>query len=234
MADDIEQRKRSAALRAVELVMDGMALGLGTGSTVAHMLEALAEKVRSGLRVVGVPSSRATEASALRLGIPLATLDQHPVLDLTLDGADEVDPRLDLIKGGGGALLREKILAAASRQLVIMVDDTKLVSRLGERFALPVEVVPFATPTVLRSLARLDLRPTLRQRDGMPTLTDNGNVVIDCQTGPLEDAAGLAAHLRTLPGVVETGLFLGMASMVVIGHGGGRVTVQRHGEPVAW
>lgn len=230
MSEEIEARKRAAAGRAVTLVDDGMVLGLGTGSTVAHVLAALAERVQAGLRVVGIPSSRVTETAAARLGIPLTTLAEHPVLDLTIDGADEVDPALDLIKGGGGALLREKILAAASRRLVIVVDDSKLVPRLGERFALPVEVVPFALPVVGRALA--DLQPRPRARDGALVITDNGNHLLDLRTGPLPDPAALAARLNALPGVVDHGLFLGMTSTLVVGRPGGRVSLHAPGEPL--
>jgi hypothetical protein len=150
MNGDIDARKRAAAERAASLAEDGMVLGLGTGSTAALALVALAARIRDGLRVVGIPSSRATEMLATQLGIPLVTLADHPTLDLTIDGADEVDPALDLIKGAGGALLREKVLAAASRRLVIVVDDSKLVRHLGQRSALPVEVVPFALPPPTR------------------------------------------------------------------------------------
>ena len=232
VSDEVEARKRSAAERAVEMVEHGMVLGLGTGSTVAHVLTLLAARVRAGLQVVGVPSSRATEAAAIRLGIPLTTLAEHPVLDLTIDGADEVDPALNLIKGGGGALLREKVLAGASRHLVIVVDDSKLVRRLGERFALPVEVAPFALPVVVPALA--DLQPTPRQREGQPVTTDNGNLILDLHTGPLADPAALAARLKGLTGVVDHGLFLGMTSRVVVGRAGGRTTLHEPGAPPAW
>lgn len=234
MSDEIEARKRAAALRAVELVTDGMVVGLGTGSTVAYLLVALAARVRSGLRVVGIPSSRATEERARQLGIPLATLEEQSSLDLTIDGADEVGPALDLIKGAGGALLREKVLAATSRELVIMVDESKLVSRLGERFAVPAEVVPFALPVVVNALRDLGLRPTPRHRDNVLVRTDNGNVLVDCQTGPLPDATGLAASLRSVPGVVDHGLFLGLTSAVIVGRANGAVTVHHRGEPPAW
>jgi ribose 5-phosphate isomerase A len=228
----IEARKRAAAARAAALVDDGMVLGLGTGSTVAHVLTALAARVRDGLRVAGIPSSLATEAVAARLGIPLTTLDAHATLDLTIDGADEVDPALDLIKGAGGALLREKVLAAVSRRLVIVVDDSKLVARLGQRFAVPVEVVPFALPAVARALA--DLQPLPRRRDGQLVVTDNGNQIVDIRPGPLADPAALADRLARLPGVVDHGLFLGMTSTVIVGRSDGPVTIHQRGETPAW
>lgn len=234
MSDEIEARKRAAAVAVVAEVTDGMVLGLGTGSTAALALMALADRVRAGLSVVGVPSSRATEELARRLGIPLTTLDEHTALDLTIDGADEVDPALRLIKGAGGALLREKVLASASRRLAIIVDDSKLVSQLGTRSALPVEVVPFALPVVAARLRDRGLQPEPRRQAGRPAITDNGNHLIDCRTGPIADAAALDRDLRSLPGVVDHGLFLGLTSAVFVGQAGGAVSVHRAGEPAAW
>jgi len=234
MRNEIESRKRAAAEAAAELAVDGMVLGLGTGSTAALALHALAERVRRGLDIVGVPSSYATEALARRLGIPLATLDEHATLDLTIDGADEVDPTLNLIKGAGGALLREKVLASASRTVAIVVDDSKLVSQLGMRSALPVEVVPFALPVVTARLAALGLQPTPRRDAGRLATTDNGNHLVDCRTGPIGDPMALDADIRALPGVVDHGLFLALTSIVFIGGAGGRVGIQRLGEPASW
>jgi ribose 5-phosphate isomerase A len=234
MSDDVEARKLSAAARAVGLVTDGMVLGLGTGSTASLALRALAERMAAGLRVSGVPSSQATATLAHELGIPLTSLEEHASLDLTIDGADEVDPALRLIKGAGGALLREKVLAAASRQVAIVVDDTKLVTQLGQRSALPVEVVPFALPAVVAALHARDLRPHARTRDGRLALTDNGNAIVDCATGPIADPAMLDRDLRSIPGIVDHGLFLGLASVVFVGHAGGSVSVHRAGESPAW
>jgi ribose 5-phosphate isomerase A len=234
MGDEVEARKAAAARAAVELVRDGMTLGLGTGSTAALALAALAERVRAGLRIVGIPSSRSTEELARRYGIPLTTLAERPRLDLTIDGADEVSPTLDLVKGAGGALLREKVLAGASQQFAIVVDDSKLVSRLGTRSALPVEVVPFALPVVEAALRDFGLQPTARRRDGALVATDNGNVIVDCRTGPIADPMALAGRVRSLPGVVDHGLFLGMTSVVFVGQADGRVVVQRAGQPPAW
>ncbi len=219
------REKRLAAERAVEFVEDGMVLGLGTGSTARHVLEVLAERRRAGAlrRIVGVPTSRATRQAALELGIPLASLDDEPRLDLALDGADEVNPELNLIKGLGGALLWEKIVATASDRLVIVVDEGKLVERLGERAPLPVEVVPFGWTTHLAYLDLLGAQPTLRRaRDGAPFTTDGGHYLLDCrfEDGIIEPDR-IEREIRQRVGVVETGLFLGMADTVVVGGAGG-------------
>ncbi|MCC6629227.1 MAG: ribose-5-phosphate isomerase RpiA [Chloroflexi bacterium] len=234
MSDDVEARKRAAAVAAVGQVTDGMVLGLGTGSTAALALRALAERMAGGLRVAGVPSSQATAALARELGIPLTTLDEHDTLDLTIDGADEVDPALRLIKGAGGALLREKVLASSSRQLAIVVDDAKLVSQLGQRSALPVEVVPFAVPAVVAVLRARGLQPQVRHQADRLAVTDNGNQIVDCRTGPIADPVALDRELLALPGVVDHGLFIGLTSVVYVGHAGGRVSVHHAGEPPAW
>jgi len=209
----------------VEFVRDGMVLGLGTGSTARHVIEVLAERIRSGeLRdIVGVPTSRATEHHARQLGIPLTTLDQEPRLDLAIDGADEVDPHLDLIKGLGGALLWEKIVATASEQLLIVVDSGKLVDRLGRGSPVPVEVVPFGWTTHLAYIDLLGARATLRQSaDGEPFRTDSGNYILDCAfDNGLVDATRIEREFRHRVGIVESGLFLGMADVVVVGDAGG-------------
>ncbi len=215
-----DELKRRAAQRAVELVEDGMKLGLGTGSTARHVLEAIAVRRSAGEleHVVGVPTSRDTRGRAGELGIPLSTLDDLPRLDLTLDGADEVDPALNLIKGLGGALLWEKIVAAASDRVVIVVDETKLVDRLGARSPVPVEVVPFGWRTLLAPLSRLGARPALRNdRNGDPFRTDGGHFILDCAFDHRLDAPALERELQRLPAVVETGLFIGMADTIVVG-----------------
>lgn len=207
------------------LVEDGMKLGLGTGSTARLVLEALAARRGRGelRRIVGVPTSTDTERHAQALGIPLSTLDQETRLDLTLDGADEVDPDLDLIKGLGGALLWEKIVAAATDRLVIVVDGSKLVERLGATAPLPVEVVPFGWRALLDPLRDLGARPELRvTEDGAPFSTDGGHYILDCAfPDGITDAERLEAALQRRPGVVETGLFLGMAAAVVVDEGEG-------------
>ncbi len=217
------------AARALELVPDGAKLGLGTGHAAAAFVEALGVKVRAGFRVVGVPTSEATAQLAARLGIPLTTLDETPELDLAVDGADEVDPNGDLIKGFGGALIRERIVAASARRFVVLVGQEKLVPALGARGKLPVEIVPFARGPAARQLAALGLRPELRRRDGQPLVTDNGDYILDCAVGPLSDPAALEARIRALPGVVGTGLFLGMdPTVLVLGPDG---TVTEHPRP---
>ena len=230
-----DEQKRQAAERAVELVEDGMKLGLGTGSTARRVLEALASRREGGeLRdIVGVPTSTATESYARELGIPLTTLDAETHLDLTLDGADEVDPNLDLIKGLGGALLWEKIVAAATDRLVIVADESKLVDRLGIRSPVPVEVVPFGWKTLLDPLRAMGAEFDLREgEDGAPFVTDGGHYILDCGfPGGIEDPARLEALLTARPGIVDTGLFLGMAQTVVVGGAEGVRVLERQGSP---
>jgi ribose 5-phosphate isomerase A len=224
----IDRQKQAAAHAAVELVQPGMALGLGHGSTVQFALEALAEKLATGALsdVVGVPASRASAAAARALEIPLADLDEHPRLDLAIDGADEVDPVFNLIKGGGGALLREKMLAQASRRFVVIVDAGKLSPRLGSKFALPLEVLPFGWKSQLNFLAHLGGAAKLRvDQSGNPVLSDQGNYLLDCAFGPIEDLAELASLLAERAGILEHGLFLGLATDVFVGTDEG---VQKH------
>ncbi|HET6574382.1 MAG TPA: ribose-5-phosphate isomerase RpiA [Fimbriiglobus sp.] len=204
--------------RALELVTDGAVIGLGSGRAAWAFVGLLGERVRAGhLRVQGVPTSVETAHVAKQHGVPLAGLDEAGELALTVDGADEVDPDLDLIKGYGRALVREKVAAAASRALVILVGEEKLVPRLGTRGRLPVEVVPFAVPLCERRLVGLGLRPALWEQSGRPALTDNGNHILDCAIDPVPDAAQLEVTIRAIPGVVGTGLFLGMADTVLVG-----------------
>ncbi|HEY7529219.1 MAG TPA: ribose-5-phosphate isomerase RpiA [Gemmatimonadota bacterium] len=220
-----DELKRAAAERAAAMVEPGMALGLGTGSTAALAVEAIGRAVRAGSLpgVRGVPTSERTRELAREAGIPLTSLEETPGLDLTIDGADEVDPRLDLIKGGGGALLREKIVAVASRRNVIVVDEGKLVGRLGVRFALPVEVVRFGWRGAVAFLGGLGAAADLRRhRDGAPYVTDEGHYIVDCRfPGGIADAAALERSIRSRPGIVETGLFLGLASVVIVAGGDG-------------
>ncbi len=215
----VEELKRQAGEFAVGFVESGMVVGLGHGSTAAYALRLLAAKLQRGeLRdIVGVPCSRVVEEEATKLGVPLATLDEHPQIDLTIDGADEVSPYLDLIKGGGGALLREKVVAVASRREVIVVDESKLVSVLG-RAPLPVEVIPFGWRTHLGFLQSLGAQAVLRlTSQGTPFLTDQGNFILDCTfPGGIEAPDKVAAALDARPGVVDHGLFLGLATDVIV------------------
>jgi ribose 5-phosphate isomerase A len=212
------RHKREAAERAVELVRPGMVVGLGTGSTAIFAVRRIGELLRAGQLhdVVGVPTSSTVAAEAGRLGIPLA-LDGARDIDLTIDGADEVDPQLDLIKGGGGALFHEKIVAQASRREVIVVDDAKLSPRLGSRWVVPVEVVPFAWQSQARFLQALGARATRRPGpDGQPFVTDEGNWILDCAFGPIAAPRELAARLDARTGIVEHGLFIGLATDVIV------------------
>lgn len=215
---DAAAYKQAAARAAVEEVRSGMVVGLGHGSTVQFALEALAEKLRSGALadIIGIPCSTQTEREALRLGIPLGELNDHAAIDLTLDGADEVDPQLNLIKGGGGALLREKVVAQASKREIIMVHESKLSDRLGTRFDLPVEALPFAWRHVATFVAELGGEARLRQLAGQPVLSDQGNVLLDCKFGPIADVAALARALEGRAGIVEHGLFIGLATDVFV------------------
>jgi ribose 5-phosphate isomerase A len=209
-----------AAERGASLVESGMVLGLGSGSTATLAVQAIGRRLcEGGLRnVVGVPSSSAIAAVARESGVPLTTLEAHPVLDLDLDGADEVDPNLNLIKGLGGALLWEKVVAAASRRVVIFVDESKLVDRLGTKARLPVEVIPFGWRTHLAFIESLGGKPELRTMpDGRPFVTDEGNYILHCRFDGIADPAALDAKLLTRAGVVGTGLFLGIAHQVIIG-----------------
>ena len=211
--------KAEAGAAAVDrYVRSGMRLGLGTGSTAAAMLDALGERLAAGALtdIAGVPTSAATAARCGELGIPLLALDDVAELDLVIDGADEVDPQLDLIKGLGGAHLREKVVAAAAREMVVVADETKLVSRLGERAPLPVEVIPFALPVTERLLRGLGWEPELRIDDGLPFVTDEGNRVLHCRRGEWVDPHALAADVSEVPGVVAHGFFLGYASAAVV------------------
>lgn len=217
--DSRDALKRAAAEHATGWLAAGMVVGLGTGSTAVWAVRRVAELLDTGALsgIVAIPTSAATEAEARRLGVPLTTLLDHPVVDVTIDGADEVDPHLDLIKGGGGALLHEKIVAQASRRLVIVVDEEKLSPALGTRFALPVEVVPFGQGSAAAHLRSLGATVTLRAAaDGEAFVTDEGNVILDCEFGVLTDPAGLAAELDGRADVVEHGLFLGLATDVVV------------------
>ena len=225
----IDKAKYAAARKSVDFVEDGMKLGLGTGSTAAWMVRCLAERIRDeGLKVTGVATSSRTANLARDLGVPIASLDDVRWLDLTIDGADEVDPDLNVIKGGGGALLREKIVAQVSRRVIIVVDETKPSPRLGTHWPVPVEVIPFGWRSQARYLASLGATYTIReQRDGSQFVTDSGNMILDCQFGPIADAHSLAAALGARAGIVEHGLFIGLTTeLIVAGAGGMQVTAR--------
>lgn len=229
----IDKAKFLAAKRAVEFVEDGMKLGLGTGSTAAWMVRCLGERIREeGLRVTGVPTSRRTAQLAQQVGVPVTSLDDAKWLDLTIDGADEFDGMLNLIKGGGAALLQEKIVATASDQMIVIADAAKEVTQLGA-FPLPIEVIPFGWQTTkalveetLVSLDVLSREVTLRMNGPAPLVTDEGNYIVDLHLRRIGNPRQLALVLNQIPGVVENGLFIDICDIVVIGHGDGRVTVR--------
>jgi ribose 5-phosphate isomerase A len=226
-----EHLKRAAAQRAVEFVENGMVLGLGTGSTAALVVERLAQRVASGLSVVAIPTSEHTATQAHRLGIPLASFAEHRRLDLAIDGADEVARgSLDLIKGRGGALLREKIVAAASARFVVVVDDQKLVDRLGQETPVPVEIVQFGWQAAAAALERLGAEPELRRGEGGPFVTDGGNFILDCRFGPIDDPQRIEQQINLVVGVVENGLFVSRSSAVVVASEGGIEIMARHGK----
>ena len=222
-----EASKRAAAEKALSFVEAGMVVGLGTGSTSLAMIELLAGRVAQGLKIEGVATSEAMAAEARRLGIPLvADYPNFQRVDVTLDGADEVDGEGRLIKGGGGALLREKLVATASSRLVIMVDPSKQVERLGEHWPIPVEIVPFGWARLQQRIEGLGARVQLRQSQGRAFLTDQGNYIFDCHFGPIQDPERVHAQLIQLTGVVETGLFLGLTSTLVVGAEDGTTQVR--------
>lgn len=228
MSNDVTAYKRQAAEAAVEFVASGMVVGLGHGSTAIWALRRIAEKVRSGeLRdILGIPCSRQVQADAEAEGLPLTTLDAHPVVDITIDGADEADPHFNVIKGGGGALLREKIVAQATRREIIVADYTKTSSALGTLFPVPVEVIPFGWPSQAAFLESLGAQWSVRKRpDGTDFLTDHSNLILDCTFGPIADVEGLARRLNGRAGIVEHGLFIGLVhDLIVAGPDGVRHT----------
>jgi len=225
-----EEAKKRAALEAVKHVKDGFIIGLGSGSTAAHVIRELGEKIRrEGLRILGVPTSHQAMMLAVHCGVPLTTLNEHPQLDLAIDGADQIDRELNLIKGMGGALTREKIVASAAKKLVIVADETKLVNRLGINHPIPVEVLPFALPTVMVRMRELGGKPVSREGKGKvgPVVTDNGNFVVDVDFGPIGDVKELDLRLKLIPGVIETGLFVGMADIVYLGKPDGVLKLEK-------
>ena len=225
MAND--QEKEAAARASLKFVKDGQVVGLGTGSTAAYFIKLLGEEVRNGMRIRGIPTSDRSRDLAQSLGIPLTSLDECQEIAVTVDGADEVDPELRLIKGGGGALLREKIVASATKQMVVVADASKQVKKLGQ-FPLPVEVIRFAQVLVARRIQALGAEVRLRAKaDGSPYLTDENNHILDCHFGEIQDADRLARQLSDMPGVVEHGLFIGMASVALFARGSEIVELRR-------
>jgi ribose 5-phosphate isomerase A len=228
---DRDELKRAAAQRAVELVENGMVLGLGTGSTAGFVIAPLAARIAQGLAIVAIPTSEQTAAEARRLGIPLTSFAEHRRIDLAIDGADEVQrTTLDLIKGRGGALLREKIVAAASDRFVVVVDYEKLVDRLGEHAPVPVEVAQFGWQATAAALERLGAEPELRGAlSGQPFVTDGGNFILDCHFGPIEDPREKEQLINSVVGVIDNGLFVGRSSMVIVASESGVDTLTRQG-----
>lgn len=225
-----EATKKRAALEAVKHVKNGFVLGLGSGSTAAYAIQEIGRRIRQeSLQILGVPTSYQALLAAVNCGIPLTTLNEHPQLDLTIDGADQVDGSLNLIKGMGAALTREKIVASASKQLIIVVDETKLVEKLGTNHPVPVEVLPFALPTVMSKVREMGGKPVLREGKGKagPVVTDNGNFIIDVDFGPISTPKELDSRLKSVPGVIENGLFVERASIIYVGKSRGVQILER-------
>ena len=224
-----EEAKRRAASEAIKHVKDGFVVGLGSGSTAAYVIEEIGRLIREdGLQVLAVPSSSQAMIVAVQSGVPLTSLDEHPILDLAIDGADEVDKRLNMIKGGGGALTREKIVASAAKKVVIVADETKLVETLGA-FKVPVEVLPLALASVTAKIKKLGGKPFLRESKGKvgAVVTDNGNYILDVDFGPITNAGKLNQRLKLIPGIIETGLFIGMADTVYLGKADGVTRLEK-------
>ena len=209
--------KKAAAERALEFIPDNSVVGLGTGSTIRFLLEGLAHRIKAGLRIRGVPTSKATATLATQLGIPICQDEDHWNIDVAVDGADQVDPAFNLIKGGGGALLREKIVAKAARRFIVIVDAGKRVPVLGSSFALPVEVVPFGWPNTAGYLSQLGFQVTLRKKNGSVFVTDNANYILDLASKEIPNPTELEGQLNRIPGVVENGIFTGMTSTLIVG-----------------
>lgn len=214
-----DELKRQAAVAALDEIRNGMIVGLGTGSTANHFIRELGKKVQGGLRVLGIPTSEASRILAGEVGVSLTSLKEHPEIDVTVDGADEVSPDLALIKGLGGALVREKIVAHASKRVIIVVDDSKMVAQLGTRAPIPVEVVPFAVDSVILQLVRWNGSVKIRERNGRPFVSDNGNTIVDWQYGAIDDPHAVEMKLKSITGVVDSGIFSKVASQVIIAGG---------------
>ena len=223
-----EELKKLAGEEAVQYVEDGMIVGLGTGSTIEYTLRKLGEKIKEGLKIQGIPTSIHTKRIAKEENIPLTTLDENPEIDLTIDGADEVDSYLNLIKGGGGALTREKIIAFNSKKVIIVIDDSKVVKALGIDFPLPVEVIKFGWTSTKNTLENFGCEVKLREiMQNEPYITDNGNYILDCEFERIEDPEQLDTDINLIPGIVETGLFIGLVDEVIVGSKQGVMTLDK-------
>ena len=219
--------KEQAALAALDEIRDGMVVGLGTGSTAAHFIRHLGKRVRAGLKVDGISTSEESSRLAQEVGVPLTTFKDHPQIDVTVDGADEVSPALDLIKGLGGALVREKIVAHASKRVIIVVDESKLVERLGDRTWIPVEVIPLAVDRVMLQLRDWGGEPRIRERNGRPFVSDNGNTILDWKHGTIDQPGALEKQLKALTGVVDSGIFANVAQCVIVAAAAGIRKLER-------
>lgn len=226
MQGEVDNYKKKAGERAADFIEDGMTIGLGSGSTVYWMMERLGELVERGLKIQGVPSSTRTEGWAKEFGIPLINLDFVPSIDLAIDGADEIDERLNLIKGGGGSLFREKIIDALAKKLIITVDKSKMVTKLGE-FPLPIEVVPFGYEATARKISSVGCRVSIRKKNDRIFISDNGNYILDCEFSEIPYPKQLHSSLKSLIGVVETGLFIDMTDLVIIGDKDGATFINK-------
>lgn len=222
-----EEMKKLAGEKAAGFVKDGMVIGLGTGSTVNYTIKKIGEMVSNGLQIKGIPTSISTKKLAIKYGIPLTNLDEQPIIDLTIDGADEVDSRLNLIKGGGGALTREKIIAHHSKKVIIVIDETKVVKALGIDFPLPVEVTKFGWTLTKKSLEEFGCTVSLRKIMGDPFITDNSNYILDCEFERIVNSEELEKDINIIPGVVENGLFIGLADEIVVGSKQGIMTLEK-------
>lgn len=226
----IEDAKKRAAIEAAKNVENNFVVGLGSGSTAAYAIKEIGRRIKEeGLRVIGVPTSYQSLFLAIKHGVPTTTLHENPVIDLTIDGADQIDKELNLIKGMGGALTKEKIIAASSRKLIIVADERKLANKLGDRQLLPIEILPIAKPLVIDKIREIGGKPYLREiRGGIPYITDNGNFILDVDFGVIENPKELEVKLKTIPGVVETGLFIGMAHIIYVGTKEGVKKIVKH------
>jgi len=224
MSDDL---KKQAALAALDEIRSGMVVGLGTGSTATHFIRGLGEKARAGMKVVAIPTSEESRRLAEEVGIPLTTFEEHLDIDVTVDGADEVSPHLDLIKGLGGALVREKIVAHASKRVIIVVDESKLVRQLGAKTVIPVEVISLAADRVMFQLRQLGGEAVVREKNGQPFISDNGNTIVDWYHGVIDDPAALEKQLKAMTGVVDSGIFAGVASAVIVAASSGVRKIER-------